>query len=71
MNAVAKFANSFRRALGWETAQPKPPELLVPAPKPMVGLFAKLDVNQQKQALSFVGNHNFGAEGEPSSKACQ
>jgi hypothetical protein len=71
MNAVAKFANGFRRALGLETAQPKPPELLVPAPKPMVGLFSMLDTQQQKQALTYVGNHNFGAQGETRSKACQ
>ena len=71
MNAGAKFANGFRRALGWETAQPKPPELLVPTPKPMVGLFSLLDTQQQKQALTFVGNHNFGSQGETSSKVCQ
>lgn len=71
MNAVAKFANGFRRALGWETAQPKPPELLVPTPKPMVGMFSMLDAQQKKQALTYLGNHNFGAHNETHSKVCQ
>lgn len=70
MNALAKVASGFRRALGMETAQPKPPELLVPGPKPMVGLFAKLDAKQKKEALAFSGDHNFGAVAESSSEAC-
>ncbi len=70
MNALAKVTSGFLRVFGRETVQPKPPELLVATPKPMVGLFAKLDESQKKQALTFSGNHNFGAKGEVSSKVC-
>lgn len=60
MSALRKMVQGVRRAFARETMQPAPAEPLPSPPKPMVGLFATMSLEQQKQALNFVGDHNFG-----------
>lgn len=61
MNALMKYARGLGRSFRMEPKQPPEPEPFVCAPKPMVGLFATLTEAQQKAALTFQGNENFGA----------
>ena len=64
MNAFAKAAESFRRALARSTLQPAASEVLLSPPKPMVGLFSALTAEQKRSALTYAGNHNFGSDAD-------